>query len=150
MKKQLLLLLTIICLSSCEDHHIPPPNDLPDYKGRKYAAWLMEKPYVVTTYYFNDQPANDQFLECQLDNILYFYPNGVFLELEGELRCDPAKDTADYGSWSVTSKIFYLNTVNIPNTTFDILSFKRNNFRVISQTDFFPGVKLGGFIEAVE
>src|SRR6185436_5590966 len=147
MKKQLIFLLCIVCLFmvSCDNSNQINEQEiqLKSNKSNHYLKWLKRKPFIVETYYLGGQPANNAFLPCQLDNVLYFYPDGVFLELEGGLKCG-ISDTADYGFYAVTDTTFYLNTVNIPSTMFNILEFKPNKLRVISQQDFLPGLTLGG------
>lgn len=165
MKKLSLMILTLctLLMFSCQDEQVSPTasiittSKVQDVSTsartttKQYDKWLVKNPFIVTTYYLGGQPANDQFLPCQLDNILYFYEDGSFLELEGDLKCT-ASDTADIGFWAVTDSTFYLNTRNIPNTTFDILEFSSKSFKVVSQTEFIPGtgLTLGGDLDAVK
>ena len=169
MKKLSLMILSLcmLLMYSCENEQLSPTASVVSEKNsttkvqdvsasaktgsKQYKKWLVKSPFIVTTYYLGGQPANDQFLPCQLDNILYFYADGSFLELEGALKCG-ASDTADIGFWAVTDSTFYLNTQNIPNTMFDILEFKPKSFKVVSQTEFIPGtgLTLGGDLHAVK
>lgn len=147
MKKLALLIITVTLITaSCSNDELVTPLVITksgNGTGQKqYEKWLEKYPFVVTTYYIAGQPANDQFLPCQLDNVLYFYDNGVFLELEGAMKCG-VSDTADYGFWSVTDSTFYLNTHNIPNSTFEIVSFKPKHLSVTSPF-------LGGDLDAVK
>lgn len=133
MSKCLIAVCLILSLLSCSTNEEVAPKDvtLKSTTVKQFNKWIVKQPYIVTTYYIGTTPANQLFLPCQLDNILYFRADGTLLELEGPLKCG-VSDTADYGTWALTDCTLYLNTINVPSSYFNILEFKPKSFKVRS------------------
>lgn len=104
---------------------------------KQFQKWITRRDFVVTQYYLNNEPNNAIFPPCALDNILYFYPDGRLIELEGAEKCG-VSDTADYGTYALTDSTLYLNTINIPDQYFKIIEFGPLGFKVRQVSPAFP------------
>lgn len=133
MSKCLIALCLIMFFASCStNEEVAPKNvTLKSTTIKQFKKWIVKQPYIVTTYYIGNTPANQLFLPCQLDNILYFRADGTLLELEGATKCG-VSDTADIGVWALTDTTLLLSTRNVPPSFFNILEFKPKSFKVRS------------------
>lgn len=137
MKKLLVITLLAFCLSCSKKDDIAPITsiqssvDSSSLRKTKDVSKVLEKGFwIVDSYVFTDSCKITPFITdpCLLTSKLYFLSSGILNEYYG---CDNTV-LLDTGTWMVTNNnsVIFLNTINFPNFTFNIVSLEEKKIVV--------------------
>lgn len=132
MKKTILSFSAIVMLvtSGCKKEEtkskeVTKENVSGTYTITKVEAKVSNSRADITTDYFRSFAE-----ECDRDNTITFELNGIYVEKDGTMKCDPSSDSD--GTWSITNS----STLSIDGELIGVESFTGNNLMLVEDYSY--------------